>query len=99
MGFRSENMTAILDAIGSDNANKEFYLTDAVTIARDRQLGTDVIVCAEDEVLGVNSRDQLAEAERIAIERALGAGANEYVMKPFTQDVIADKLRMLGLLS
>lgn len=30
------------------------------------------------------------------IMSALEAGANEYVMKPFTKDVIADKLRILG---
>jgi two-component system, chemotaxis family, chemotaxis protein CheY len=29
---------------------------------------------------------------------ALEAGANEYVMKPFTKDVIQDKLRLLGVL-
>jgi two-component system, chemotaxis family, chemotaxis protein CheY len=29
---------------------------------------------------------------------ALEAGANEYVMKPFTKDVIQDKLRLLGIL-
>ena len=29
---------------------------------------------------------------------ALEAGANEYVMKPFTDEVIADKLRLLGVL-
>jgi two-component system chemotaxis response regulator CheY len=29
---------------------------------------------------------------------ALAAGASEYVMKPFTKDVIVDKLRLLGLL-
>jgi len=29
---------------------------------------------------------------------ALEAGANEYVMKPFTADIISDKLRLLGLL-
>jgi two-component system, chemotaxis family, chemotaxis protein CheY len=29
---------------------------------------------------------------------ALEAGANEYVMKPFTRDVIQDKLRLLGVL-
>ncbi|MBI4906742.1 MAG: response regulator [Acidobacteria bacterium] len=29
---------------------------------------------------------------------ALEAGANEYVMKPFTKEVIEDKLRMLGVL-
>lgn len=28
---------------------------------------------------------------------ALEAGANEYVMKPFNKEVIADKLRLLGL--
>jgi two-component system chemotaxis response regulator CheY len=29
---------------------------------------------------------------------ALEAGANEYVMKPFTKDVIEDKLRLVGVL-
>ena len=29
---------------------------------------------------------------------ALQAGANEYVMKPFTREVIEDKLRLLGLM-
>jgi two-component system, chemotaxis family, chemotaxis protein CheY len=28
---------------------------------------------------------------------ALEAGANEYVMKPFTREIIEDKLRLLGL--
>ena len=65
MGFQAAHMLAILDKVGSDNANKEFYLTDAVAIARGMGLKTDVIVCPEDEVLGVNSRDQLAEAEAI----------------------------------
>ncbi len=30
--------------------------------------------------------------------RALEAGADEYIMKPFTEDAIRDKLRLLGLL-
>ena len=29
---------------------------------------------------------------------ALSAGANEYIMKPFTADVVEEKLRVLGLL-
>lgn len=29
--------------------------------------------------------------------KALEAGADEYVMKPFTKDVILDKLRLLGI--
>jgi two-component system chemotaxis response regulator CheY len=37
------------------------------------------------------------EAEQMAA--ALEAGANEYVIKPFTEETIEDKLRMLGVLS
>jgi two-component system, chemotaxis family, chemotaxis protein CheY len=38
------------------------------------------------------------ETEVSQMVRALEAGANEYVMKPFTDEIIADKLRMLGVL-
>ena len=38
------------------------------------------------------------EAEQANIVRALAAGAHEYVIKPFTPEVIEDKLAMLGLL-
>ena len=37
------------------------------------------------------------ESETARVVKALAAGANEYVMKPFTNDVIVDKLRLLGL--
>jgi two-component system, chemotaxis family, chemotaxis protein CheY len=33
------------------------------------------------------------------VVRALAAGANEYVMKPFTKDVILGKLELLGLIA
>ena len=32
------------------------------------------------------------------IQDAMAAGANEYVMKPFTEEILADKLRQVGLL-
>lgn len=37
------------------------------------------------------------ETEPNQIVRALLAGANEYVMKPFTSSVLRDKLRALGV--
>jgi two-component system chemotaxis response regulator CheY len=37
------------------------------------------------------------ETEIEQMVTALDAGANEYVMKPFTTEIIADKLRLLGL--
>lgn len=37
------------------------------------------------------------ESEHSQVVRALAAGAHEYVIKPFTNDAIADKLSLLGL--
>jgi two-component system chemotaxis response regulator CheY len=37
------------------------------------------------------------ENEHSQIVRALAAGAHEYLMKPFTDEALGDKLRMLGL--
>jgi len=37
------------------------------------------------------------ETEMPQVTRALAAGADEYVMKPFTPDVISGKLALLGL--
>lgn len=39
------------------------------------------------------------ETEMTRVVKAMAAGANEYVMKPFTDDVIIDKLRLLGLVA
>ncbi len=36
------------------------------------------------------------ETESSQVQRALEAGANEYVMKPFTPDVLREKLMLLG---
>jgi two-component system chemotaxis response regulator CheY len=38
------------------------------------------------------------ETEIDQMVAALEAGANEYVMKPFTREIIEDKLRLLGVL-
>jgi two-component system chemotaxis response regulator CheY len=37
------------------------------------------------------------ETEYSQVVKALAAGASEYVMKPFTKDIIMDKLDMLGV--
>ncbi len=55
----------LLDAVGMDNAKGEYYLTDIVGIARERQMNCAVIEAAEDELLGVNSRADLATAEGV----------------------------------
>ena len=43
------------------------------------------------------SRQTRTETEQEQVVRALNAGANEYVMKPFTKDILVAKLNMLDL--
>ncbi len=64
MAIDGNHLFALLDAVGNDNANGEYYLTDIVELARDRGLRCDVVEAADPvEVMGVNSRAQLAAAE------------------------------------
>ena len=77
MAFRRDNMLALLDAIGNDNAKGEYYLTDAVEIARARGLQTVAVACDEDETLGVNTRAELAAAEAILQHRLRQAAMAE----------------------
>ena len=70
MAFGPGDTVGVLGRIGNANAKGEYYLTDAVEIARKDGARTAVVVCPETEVLGVNARDQLAVAEKLYQERA-----------------------------
>ena len=78
MALAGAHALAILDEIDDRNAKHEFYLTDAVRIARNRGLDAVALETAEDEVRGVNTQAQLAEAEGVLQARlrqaALAAG-------------------------
>jgi bifunctional UDP-N-acetylglucosamine pyrophosphorylase/glucosamine-1-phosphate N-acetyltransferase len=70
LAFRLPDLLGVLNRIGNGNAKGEYYLTDAVEIARADGVRAAVVRTPEDEVLGVNSRGQLAIAERIWQDRA-----------------------------
>jgi len=70
IAFRVPNITGLLSRISNANAKAEFYLTDAVELARADGLVAAVIECDAEEVLGVNARDQLAAAEAVWQARA-----------------------------
>jgi bifunctional UDP-N-acetylglucosamine pyrophosphorylase/glucosamine-1-phosphate N-acetyltransferase len=63
MAFDGRKALSILDRIGNANKKGEYYLVDAVAIARDMGLEAVVIETSEDEVRGINTKAQLAEAE------------------------------------
>ena len=59
----------LLREVNNDNAKQEYYLTDIVAIARRRNLPSVVVEGEEEEVLGVNSRDELALVEGVMQKR------------------------------
>ncbi len=69
MCFAADGIVELLDAIGNKNAKGEYYLTDAVAVARDHGRSCIAVDVAEEETLGVNSRAQLAVAEELMQNR------------------------------
>lgn len=59
----SDDMWPLLDAVGNDNAQGEYYLPDVATHAIARGHKVVVIETEPDEVAGINSRAELAAAE------------------------------------
>jgi bifunctional UDP-N-acetylglucosamine pyrophosphorylase/glucosamine-1-phosphate N-acetyltransferase len=92
MALRGEVALEILDRIDNKNAKGEFYLTDAITIADGMALEAVALETAEDEVRGINTRAQLAEAEAVMQQRlraaALDAGVT--MIAPETVFLSAD---------
>jgi bifunctional UDP-N-acetylglucosamine pyrophosphorylase/glucosamine-1-phosphate N-acetyltransferase len=83
---------AILERIGNQNRKGEFYLTDAVEIARALKLNAVAIEVEEDEVRGTNTKSQLAEAEAVAQQRLRKAALDSGVtlIAPETVFLCAD---------
>jgi bifunctional UDP-N-acetylglucosamine pyrophosphorylase / glucosamine-1-phosphate N-acetyltransferase len=92
MAFDGRKALGIIDKIGNTNGKREYYLTDAVAIVRDMGLEAVVIETSEDEVRGINTKAQLAEAEQVMQARlrkaALDAGVT--LIAPETVFLAAD---------
>ncbi|MFG1290531.1 bifunctional UDP-N-acetylglucosamine diphosphorylase/glucosamine-1-phosphate N-acetyltransferase GlmU [Xanthobacter versatilis] len=92
MALAGAHALSILERIGNANAKGEYYLTDAVEIARADGRSAVAARADADEVAGVNSRVQLAEAEAILQRRlrlaAMAGGAT--LVAPETVFLSAD---------
>jgi bifunctional UDP-N-acetylglucosamine pyrophosphorylase/glucosamine-1-phosphate N-acetyltransferase len=63
----------LLERVGRDNAKAEYYLTDVVALAAADGLARGLVEAAAEEVLGVNSRAELAVAEAVLQQRLRAA--------------------------
>jgi bifunctional UDP-N-acetylglucosamine pyrophosphorylase / glucosamine-1-phosphate N-acetyltransferase len=92
MAFDGRKALAMIEKIGSSNSKGEYYLTDVVGIVGDLGLEAVVIETSEDEVRGINTKAQLAEAEQVMQARlrkaALEAGVT--MIAPDTVYLAAD---------
>ncbi|WP_306252935.1 bifunctional UDP-N-acetylglucosamine diphosphorylase/glucosamine-1-phosphate N-acetyltransferase GlmU [Parvularcula sp. IMCC14364] len=82
MAMRAGVLASHLSKITNDNAKGEYYLTDIVELARRAGEGARVVECDEAEVMGVDSRLGLSEAEAVfqsrRREEAMLAGVTLY---------------------
>ena len=92
MAFDGKVALQILERISNDNRKGEFYLTDAVKIAREMKRETVALEVTEDEVSGINTKAQLAAMEATMQQRlrqaALEAGVT--LVAPETVHLAAD---------
>lgn len=94
MAARGDRLFDLIDALDNDNAKGEYYLTDIISIASERGLKCGVMHGDIEELSGVNSRGQLAEAEYVMQarlrEQAMEAGAT--LIAPDTVFLSADTI-------
>jgi bifunctional UDP-N-acetylglucosamine pyrophosphorylase/glucosamine-1-phosphate N-acetyltransferase len=92
MAFDGARALEIIEKISPANRKGEYYLTDAVAIVRELGLEAIVTETDEDEVRGINTKAQLAQAEQVMQTRlrqaALDAGVT--MIAPDTVYLAAD---------
>lgn len=74
--FDHAALQGVLSSLTADNAQGEYYLTDTVSLLQAKG-GRAAVWCADDarELLGINTLDQLAEAEAAWLAMRRGSGA------------------------
>jgi bifunctional UDP-N-acetylglucosamine pyrophosphorylase/glucosamine-1-phosphate N-acetyltransferase len=63
LAVRSADLWPLLERVGNDNAAGEYYLPDIIMLAKADGRVSRVVETAEAEVMGINSRAELAVAE------------------------------------
>ncbi|MBY0430915.1 MAG: bifunctional UDP-N-acetylglucosamine diphosphorylase/glucosamine-1-phosphate N-acetyltransferase GlmU [Rhodospirillales bacterium] len=69
MAVEAECLFGLVDRVTNTNAKQEYYLTDIVALARRDGLVCGFVEGQPEELLGINSRAELAAAERLVQDR------------------------------
>jgi bifunctional UDP-N-acetylglucosamine pyrophosphorylase / glucosamine-1-phosphate N-acetyltransferase len=76
---KSEYLHELIPMITNHNAKKEFYLTDIIKLAVNHNLSCNIFNVDEEEVVGINTREDLSVAQHIMQKKIKSKLMNEGV--------------------
>ena len=85
--LKKEVLKKFIPLLNNDNAQKEYYLTDIVALAKESGLGVSALLVDEEHFKGVNSKKDLAYAEEIFCRRIRDKWMQEGVIIQLPQTV------------
>ncbi len=78
--FSKAVLESFIPKLSNDNAQKEYYLTDVIEMAKKENLSVKALLVDEEHFKGVNSKKDLADAEAIMLERMRNRWMSEGVI-------------------
>jgi bifunctional UDP-N-acetylglucosamine pyrophosphorylase / glucosamine-1-phosphate N-acetyltransferase len=88
--FTLEKLWPCLAALRPDNANRELYLTDVIAVLRQRNERVLAYATDPEEVVGCNTRAQLADADRVFRARKAAELMNDGATIYLPETVVID---------
>jgi bifunctional UDP-N-acetylglucosamine pyrophosphorylase/glucosamine-1-phosphate N-acetyltransferase len=89
--FTLEKLWPCLDELQPENAHRELYLTDAIALLNQQSLRVAAVAGPPEEILGCNTRAELADADRILRRRKIAvlmdSGVTIYLPETVAVDV------------
>ena len=69
--FKVKSLEKVIDLIKNDNAQKEYYLPDALALMNEKGMKTGAFIFSEEEMQGINNHFELSEAAHVVRKRIL----------------------------
>jgi len=97
-----QNLKQLVSLLENKNANKEYYLTDVVTLANSQNQTCSLFLCPETETIGINTRHEQAFAEQLFQKKArqkfldIGVTLTSPETTVFSLDTVIGKDTVIG---
>ena len=88
--FRNDVLKKYLPKLSKENAQKEYYLTDLIALAKKDDLTIKPIFVSQEEFMGVNSKMDLSEAENAMQRRIRNSWMKEGVIMRLPETIYID---------